>query len=137
MVLTRQLQFDTQGENDIVDLTESIAKIIAESGQESGTAGLFVMGSTAALTTIEYEPGLIMDFPAALEKIAPKDAKYAHEERWHDDNGHSHVRAALIGPDISVPFYERKLMLGQWQQIVLIECDTRARERLVVVQLQG
>lgn len=137
MVLTRQLQFDTQGENDIVDLTESIGKIIAESGHESGTAGLFVMGSTAALTTIEYEPGLIMDFPAALEKIAPKGAKYAHEERWNDDNGHSHVRAALIGPDISVPFFEGKLMLGKWQQIVLIECDTRPRERLVVVQLQG
>lgn len=137
MVLTRQLQFDTQGENDIVDLTESVAQLVKESGIASGTAGLFVMGSTAALTTIEFEPGLVMDFPAALEKIAPKGARYAHEERWHDDNGHSHVRASLIGPDLSVPFYEGKLMLGQWQQIVLVECDTRARNRLVMVQLVG
>jgi len=137
MVITRQLQFETQGENDIVDLTESIAGLVSESGIDSGHVGLFVMGSTAALTTIEFEPGLMVDFPAALEKIAPKGARYAHEERWHDDNGHSHVRASLIGPDLNVPFFEGKLMLGTWQQIVLVECDTRARERLVTVQLVG
>ena len=102
-----------------------------------GVAFLFVPGSTGALTTIEYEPGLISDFPVALERLAPKDLPYEHEKRWHDGNGHSHVRASLLGPDLSVPFQKRKLLLGTWQQIVFVELDVRPRDRTIIVQVIG
>jgi len=103
----------------------------------SGVAVLFVPGSTGAITTIEYEPGLLADLPIALERLAPKDASYEHEKRWHDGNGHSHIRASTIGPDLSVPFRDKKLTLGTWQQIVFLELDVRPRDRTVIVQLVG
>src|SRR5437764_12638064 len=119
------LNLHTHYEGEILDITEKIQAIVAKGNIRNGVAFLFVPGSTAALTTIEYEPGLLVDLPSMLERIAPRDGSYMHESRWHDGNGHSHLRASLIGPDLSVPFEEKKLMLGTWQQIVFIEFDVR------------
>ncbi len=121
----------------MVDITEKVQETVNQAKAKDGVAFLFVPGSTAALTTIEYEPGLLSDFPSALEKIVPKGASYEHEKRWHDGNGHSHVRASLLGPDLSVPYQRKKLLLGTWQQIVLVELDIRPRNRTVIVQLIG
>ena len=127
----------TRREGDIVDVTDNVQRILDKARLVDGIAFLFVPGSTAALTTIEYEPGLISDFPATLDRIVPKDVPYEHEKRWHDGNGHSHVRASLLGPDLFVPFQKRKLLLGTWQQIVFVELDTRPRDRTIIVQLMG
>ncbi|HZY46509.1 MAG TPA: secondary thiamine-phosphate synthase enzyme YjbQ [Candidatus Bathyarchaeia archaeon] len=136
-VESQQLRFETRGEGEILDITERAQKILDSSRLKNGIATLFVLGSTGALTTIEYEPGLLTDLPRALERIAPKEASYEHEKRWHDGNGHSHVRASMLGPDLSVPFLERKLVLGTWQQIVFLELDVRPRDRTIIVQLLG
>jgi secondary thiamine-phosphate synthase enzyme len=136
-VVTRRLRVSTSGENDMVDLTRKTSEAVTESEIRNGLAMLFVPGSTASVTTIEFEPGLLQDFPKMLERIAPKDLRYEHQRAWNDDNGHSHVKAALLGPSLSVPFVQGKLVLGTWQQIVLIELDTRPRDREVVVQLMG
>lgn len=119
------------------DITPFVEEAIASGAISSGIATVFVVGSTAAITTIEYEPGLQKDMAAAMERIAPKDAYYAHEERWGDDNGHAHIRASLVGPALVVPFTEKKLALGTWQQIVLIDFDTRPRSRTIIVQTLG
>lgn len=137
MAFTAELKFETAREGDMFDITEPVQQAVYESAIRSGAAIVFVIGSTAAITTIEYEPGLKKDMPAALERIAPHDARYEHEERWHDDNGHSHIRASLIGPSLTVPVVDGKLTLGTWQQIVLIELDTRPRSRQVIVQIFG
>jgi secondary thiamine-phosphate synthase enzyme len=137
MTVTDSLQVRTKGNDDIVDLTERVQGLVAKHGYQEGHALVFVAGSTAGLTTIEYEPGLVEDLPAAFERIAPRGIAYRHEERWHDGNGHSHVRASLLGPSLIVPFREGRLLLGTWQQIVLVDFDTRARERSVVVQISG
>ncbi|NUL82519.1 MAG: YjbQ family protein [Armatimonadetes bacterium] len=137
MVHTSRVDLQTKGNDDIIDITPQIQQSVLESGLINGVVVAFVIGSTAALTTIEYEPGLVADLPNALERIAPRNAEYAHEARWSDDNGHSHVRAALIGPTITVPFVDGNLALGAWQQIVLIDFDTRPRKREVVVQILG
>lgn len=121
----------------MVDVTDRVQGTLDSAKMAEGVVFLFVPGSTGALTTIEYEPGLISDFPAALERLAPKDAPYEHEKRWHDGNGHSHVRASLLGPDLAVPFQKRKLLLGTWQQIVFVELDVRPRNRTIIVQLIG
>ena len=121
----------------MVDITYQILKAILESKLENGIVTIFVSGSTAAVTTIEYEPGLITDFPMMLNRIIPKDIKYKHDETWHDGNGHSHVRASLIGPSLTVPFKDRNLILGTWQQIVFCELDTRSRERRITLQIIG
>jgi len=134
---SQELKFRTQREGEILDITRKIQRIVESSTLKDGVATLFVPGSTGALTTIEYEPGLLTDFPLALERLAPKDAPYEHENRWHDGNGHSHVRSSMIGPDLSVPFLNKKLALGTWQQIVFLELDVRPRDRTVVVQLVG
>jgi secondary thiamine-phosphate synthase enzyme len=136
-VITKTLQVKTKGEDDIVNITEKTSKVIENSEIKNGTVTIFVSGSTAALTTIEYEPGLLSDFPKMLERIAPKNIDYGHEQRWHDGNGHSHIRASLIGPSLTVPFSNRNLMLGTWQQIVLLELDIRSRERNLVLQIVG
>src|SRR6266566_1192345 len=107
----------TRKEGEILDITDKVQMIVENGTIKNGVAFLFVPGSTAALTTIEYEPGLIADLPSMLERVAPRDGSYEHERRWRDGNGHSHIRASLIGPDLSVPFEEKKLMLGTWQQI--------------------
>ncbi|HEY5620047.1 MAG TPA: secondary thiamine-phosphate synthase enzyme YjbQ [Candidatus Bathyarchaeia archaeon] len=127
----------TKREGEIVDITDRIRGIIDEAELDNGVAFLFVPGSTGALTTIEYEPGLLSDFPNALERLVPRGIPYEHEKRWHDGNGHSHVRASLLGPDLSVPFQKRKLLLGTWQQIIFVELDVKPRDRTIIVQLIG
>jgi secondary thiamine-phosphate synthase enzyme len=128
----------TRGDDHIVDLTEQVQRSVAESGVTTGQAALLVHGSTAALTTVEYEPGLVNhDIAAALERLAPKEGRYLHEETWHDDNGHSHVRASLIGPSLALPVVEGRVPLGTWQQVVLVDSDTRARRRTVHMTVLG
>ena len=121
----------------MVDITDQTLKAIFESKLENGIVTIFVSGSTAAITTIEYEPGLRVDFPMMLNRTIPKDIEYKHDETWHDGNGHSHVRASLIGPSLTVPFKGRNLILGTWQQIVFVELDTRSRERRITLQIIG
>jgi secondary thiamine-phosphate synthase enzyme len=136
-VITKMIKINSKGENDMVDITDQTLKAIQESKLENGIVTIFVPGSTAAVSTIEYEPGLIYDFPEMLCRIAPKEIKYKHDETWHDGNGHSHVRASLIGPSLTVPFKDRNLMLGTWQQIVFFELDTESRERRIIIQIIG
>jgi secondary thiamine-phosphate synthase enzyme len=136
-VSTKIIHIDSKGETDTIDLTVEAQKAVQEAGLENGVLTLFVQGSTGALTTIEYEEGLMRDLPIALERIAPRKAVYEHERRWHDGNGHSHIRASLIGPSISIPFVKGRLTLGTWQQVVFIELDTRSRSREIVAQIIG
>ncbi len=137
VVDSHTLSIRTGREGEVVDITDHVQELVNGSKLSDGIAFLFVPGSTAALTTIEYEPGLVSDFPAALDRLVPRNVSYEHEKRWHDGNGHSHVKAALLGPDLAVPFQKRKLMLGTWQQIVFVELDVRPRQREVIVQLIG
>ncbi len=132
-----ELNFKTNGEVDIIDITNDIQKIINKSKIKNGIACIFVPGSTGSVTTIEYEPGLKKDLPRALQKIAPKGEHYDHHETWHDDNGHSHVRASLMGPSLTIPLKDGILIHGTWQQIVFVELDTRARNRNIIVQIVG
>jgi secondary thiamine-phosphate synthase enzyme len=136
-VITQITQIKTRGENHMIDITRQTSKAVEESKLKDGIVTVFVSGSTAAVTTIEYEPGLIQDFPRMLSRIAPKDIEYEHDNAWHDGNGHSHVRASLIGPSLTIPFNDGDLMLGTWQQIVLLETDTRHRERNIILQIIG
>ena len=138
MVKTEKIEIKTKGNCDIVDITEKVGKAVRQSPITNGAVTLFNVGSTAGLTTTEYEPGLVNhDIEAAFEKIAPKNARYEHEETWHDDNGHSHVRASVLGPSLSVPVVDGKLTLGTWQQIILVDFDTRPRTRTVICQIIG
>jgi secondary thiamine-phosphate synthase enzyme len=138
IVKTETLEIATKGNCDIVDITGDVQRAIANAGFNDGTVTVFNVGSTAGITTIEYEPGLVHhDINAAFEKIAPQNGRYEHEETWHDDNGHAHVRATLLGPSLVVPFCDQQLTLGTWQQICLIDFDTRARRRKVVCQIIG
>jgi secondary thiamine-phosphate synthase enzyme len=136
-VVTDGISVSTRGESEIQDLTAKVQALVKRHGFHQGQALVFVAGSTAGLTTIEFEPGLLEDLPAAFERIAPRGIAYKHEERWHDGNGHSHVRASLLGPSLTVPFRDGKLLLGTWQQIVLVDFDNRPRSREVIVQLSG
>jgi len=136
-IVTNYVLLSSKGENDIIDITNNVEKILLESKLKNGIITLFVVGSTAAITTIEYEPGLQQDFPNMLEKIAPKGIKYQHDNTWHDGNGHSHLKASLIGPSLTIPFINGQTSLGTWQQIVFVEMDTRSRERKIVVQIIG
>ena len=136
-VITKTIQVKTKGEDDIIDITDQTSKGIEGSKMKNGVVTIFVSGSTAALSTIEYEPGLLSDFPKMLERVAPKNIDYGHEKLWHDGNGHSHVKASLVGPSLTVPFCNGQMMLGTWQQIVLVELDTRSRDRSLVLQIIG
>jgi len=136
-IVTNYVLLSSKGENDIIDITNNVEKILLESKLKNGIITLFVVGSTAAITTIEYEPGLQQDFPNMLEKIVPKGIKYQHDNTWHDGNGHSHLKASLIGPSLTIPFINGQTSLGTWQQIVFVEMDTRSRERKIVVQIIG
>jgi secondary thiamine-phosphate synthase enzyme len=137
-VETHQFEVRTRGNSHVVNITEHTARCLASGHITCGVATVFVIGSTAGITTTEYEPGLAEhDLKAAFESIAPQGARYRHEETWHDDNGHSHVRASLLGPSLSVPVIDGRLQLGTWQQIILIDFDTRGRSRRIVVQLLG
>lgn len=136
-IINDTLTIETRGNNDMIDLTDRLARILARHKMKIGSMLVFVPGSTAGLTTIEYELGLKQDFSVLMEKLAPRAAHYHHEETWNDGNGHSHVRASLIGPSITVPFDNGTLMLGSWQQVVLVDFDTRPRTRHLVVQCTG
>ncbi len=136
-VVTKQIKISSKSENDVIDITKRVADVILESGISNGTITVFVSGSTGAITTIEYEPGLVKDFPDLLSRIAPDDINYEHEQRWHDGNGRSHVKASLVGPSLTVPFQDGQLLLGTWQQIIFLELDTRARTRTLVLQIIG
>jgi len=137
MIAPKKLTLTTRGNGDTIDITPSVERALQESKLTSGVVTLFVVGSTAALTTIEYEDGAVNDLNRAIERIAPRDLEYEHHLRWGDDNGHSHVRAALLGPTLSIPFVGGRLTLGTWQQIILIDFDTRPRQREVVAQIMG
>jgi secondary thiamine-phosphate synthase enzyme len=134
-VITKTTRIKTRGENDMIDITGETSKTVEESKLKDGIVTVFVSGSTAAITTIEYEPGLTQDFPRMLSRIAPKDIEYEHDNTWRDGNGHSHVRASLIGPSLTIPFKDGDLILGTWQQIILLETDTRQRERKIILQI--
>jgi secondary thiamine-phosphate synthase enzyme len=127
----------TKGETDIIDITDQVAEWLNTSGLRVGTATVFVSGSTGGVTTVEYESGLVEDLQRLFEQVAPKGAHYAHDARWGDGNGYAHVRASLLGPSLAVPFADGQLLLGTWQQIVVIDFDNRPRRREVVVQLVG
>lgn len=138
MVKTKQIEVATKGNCHIVDITGEVSRVVSESGIGDGVATVFNVGSTAGITTTEYEPGLAnYDIQAAFEKIAPQADRYEHEQTWHDDNGHSHVRASLLGPSLSVPIVGGRLTLGTWQQIILVDFDTRPRKRKIVCQIVG
>lgn len=137
MVATQKFEISTKGQGDARDITEKVAAAVAASRARAGTATVFVVGSTAGVTTIEFEPGAVADLNRVFEHLAPRDADYQHHLRWGDDNGSSHVRAALLGPSITVPFVDGALTLGTWQQLMLVEFDTRPRRREVVVQIVG
>ena len=137
MVLTHIHEISTTGQGDAHDLTSTVARTLAKSGILTGIVTVFVVGSTAGITTIEFEPGAVHDLSAVFETLAPRDGEYRHHLRWGDDNGSSHVRAALLGPSVTVPFKDGKLLLGTWQQIALFEFDTRPRRREIVVQIVG
>ena len=136
-VITRTITVSSNGENDMIDITHRIDEAIKATMLQDGIVAIFVSGSTAAVKTIEYEPGLSKDFPKMLARIAPSEIEYEHDNTWHDANGHSHVRASLIGPSLTVPFKNKGLLLGTWQQIVLLEMDTRPRDRKIVLQMIG
>jgi secondary thiamine-phosphate synthase enzyme len=137
-VETHRFSVQTQGHNEVLNFTEEVASRIAAGRIKSGMALVFVVGSTAGITTTEFEPGLVHhDLKAAFEGIAPEDGVYRHEETWGDDNGHAHVRASLLGPGLTIPVIDKKPHLGTWQQIVLIDFDTRSRRREVIVQVVG
>jgi len=138
MVETQELNIKTKGNCDVINITDQVVAAVTRSGLAAGTVTVFNVGSTAGITTTEYEPGLAdYDLKAAFEKIAPENARYEHEETWHDDNGHAHVRATLLGPSLSIPVVDGRLTLGTWQQIILIDFDTRARTRTVICQMVG
>jgi secondary thiamine-phosphate synthase enzyme len=137
-VHTQEFDVETRGNTEVIDLTPRVGKLVSETPITSGIVTVFVVGSTAGITTTEFEPGLVNhDLKTAFEKIAPEDGRYHHEETWHDDNGHSHVRASLIGPSLSLPLIDGRMALGTWQQIVLIDFDTRPRTRRIVVSIIG
>ena len=136
-VVSKSIQIRSKGENDMIDLTEKISDFVSSSEVSNGIVTIFVSGSTGSITTIEFELGLIRDFPDMLSRVAPKDLDYGHEQMWHDGNGHSHVKASLVGPSLTVPFSKGQMHLGTWQQIVFLELDTRGRTRNLVLQIIG
>ncbi len=137
MVHQSQFTVQTRGHGDTHDITEQVARAVAESGVVTGLAHVFNVGSTAALSAIEFEPGLRKDLPQVLDRLIPPSREYGHEQAWHDGNGHSHLQATLLGPALTVPVGGGRLLLGTWQQIVHLECDVRPRERTVVVTVLG
>jgi len=138
MVRTHEIKVKTKGNCEVINITEQVGGAVAQSDVRDGTVTVFNIGSTAGITTTEYEPGLVnYDLKAAFEKLAPENARYEHEETWHDDNGHAHVQASLLGPSLSVPIVAGRLTLGTWQQIILVDFDTKPRTRTVICQIIG
>ncbi len=137
MVYQREIQVHTSGHGDMHNITADVARIAGESKVRQGIVHIFNVGSTGALGTIEFEPGLEGDLPAMLDRLIPPSLEYGHEQAWHDGNGHSHLQATLLGPSLTVPIKDGSLVLGTWQQIVHLECDVRARRRTVAVTVMG
>ena len=137
MTFQQQISLRTRGHGDMHDLTEQVAAAVSASGIRRGTVNVFNVGSTAAVGTIEFEPGLIEDLPHILDQLIPPSRSYGHERAWHDGNGHSHLQATLLGPSLTVPIDGGKLTLGTWQQIFHLECDVRGRQRTVVITVVG
>jgi secondary thiamine-phosphate synthase enzyme len=136
-VFNSSITLQTQGKTEIIDISKQVRQSVFDSGIQSGTVTIFIVGSTAGLTTIEYEPGLIADFQDLWERIAPETIPYDHNKRWGDGNGFSHIRASLLGASLTVPFIAKNLCLGTWQQIVLVDFDNRPRSRQIVFQIIG
>lgn len=136
-IKTFTFSVNTNGFNDIVDITSEVQSKLIETGMREGNVLIFAPGSTSGITTIEYEPGLLKDYPEFFEKIAPSNSRYHHNETWHDGNGYAHVRASLQGGSLTIPFLDSKLLLGTWQQIVLIDFDNRPRRRNIIAQFIG
>jgi secondary thiamine-phosphate synthase enzyme len=137
MVITKKISLQTRGHGDIIDITPQVERQLAEANVNDGTVTVFVAGSTAGVTTIEFEPGLVADFQSMWERVAPENIPYEHNRRWGDGNGYSHVRASLLGGSLVVPFSDKKLIVGTWQQVILVDFDNRPRSRQVVLQIMG
>lgn len=137
MIATKTIRLQTKGNNDVIDITDFVAAEVAATGVKEGIVAIFVVGSTAGITTLEYEPGLVADLKDAFDRLVPRSMPYRHNSTWNEDNGHSHVRASLLGPSLAVPVIRGRLPLGTWQQIVLVDFDIRPRSREVIVQVVG
>ncbi len=137
MVVTKKISLQSKGNCDIIDITPQVEQQVTEAGINNGTVTLFVSGSTAGITTIELEPGLLSDFPSMWERLVPQNIPYNHNRRWGDGNGSSHIRASLLGASLVVPFNNKKLLTGTWQQIVVVDFDNRARSRQIIMQIMG
>jgi secondary thiamine-phosphate synthase enzyme len=137
MVVTQTIQLHTRGNGDVRDITDEVANAVQASGLQNGIVTVFVQGSTGAVSTVEYEPGLVADLRDYFDRAAPPNISYQHDRRWHDGNGHSHVRATLLGPSLTAPFVKGRLTLGTWQQIIFVDFDVRPRSRTLVVQIMG
>jgi len=137
MTYRQQLTIATKGHGDMHDLTEEVEAVVGASGIRTGIVNIFNVGSTAAVGTIEFEPGLARDLPAVMDKLVPPSRNYGHEQAWHDGNGHSHLQATMLGPGLTAPVADGKLVLGTWQQIFHLECDVRGRQRTIVVTVVG
>lgn len=136
-VITKQISKSTKGFNDIVDLTSDIELFISDQGLSEGQILIFINGATAAISTVEYEPGLLKDIPKALERLAPMNDRYHHNDTWHDGNGYAHVRSTLMSPMIIMPVYKNRLIRGTWQQVILLDFDNRPRQRTITLQFTG
>jgi secondary thiamine-phosphate synthase enzyme len=137
MIILNYIELETRGRNEVIDITDDVRQIVMQSGAENGSVLVFVPGATGALSTIEYEPGLVKDWPQLMEKLIPTREYYNHNETWHDGNGHSHLRATLVGPSLTVPFENQRLILGTWQQIIFLEFDNKSHHRRIAVQVTG
>ncbi|MFH0768051.1 MAG: secondary thiamine-phosphate synthase enzyme YjbQ [Chloroflexota bacterium] len=137
MIVTRKISLQTKGNCDIIDITPQVQQQVSATNINNGTATLFVAGSTAGLSTIEFEPGVVSDFKDMWERNVPRNIPYEHDRRWGDGNGYSHVRASLLGASLVVPFSDKRLMLGTWQQIILVDFDNRHRSREIILQIMG
>ena len=137
MVVTKKISLQSKGHCDIIDITPEVQEQLAETDVTSGTVTLFISGSTAGISTIEFEPGVLSDFQDMWERNVPQNIPYKHDRAWGDGNGHSHVRASLLGASLVIPFSDKRLALGTWQQIVVVDFDNRARSRQIVVQIMG
>jgi len=137
MVITKKISLQTKGNGDIIDITPQVKQQVAEAATNNGIVTVFVTGSTAGITTIEFESGLLSDFQGMWERIIPKSLPYNHDRRWGDGNGYSHVRASLLGGSLVIPFNEKRLSLGTWQQVVLVDFDNRPRSRQIILQIMG
>ena len=137
MISQKEIQLQTSGHSDMHDLTDEITRIVSESGVRTGSVHLFNVGSTGAIGAIEFEPGLEQDLPQMLDRLIPPSRSYGHERAWHDGNGHSHLQATLLGPSLTVPVKDGRMILGTWQQIFHLECDVKPRRRTIVVTVSG